>query len=87
MNEANDQKLEIHYPCKWQYRLIGEDREAMMEAIRSSVDIAVCTITEGNVSSGGRYLSLNLELPVNDEAERQRLYQIFSNHPAIRIVL
>lgn len=87
MNKASGRKLEIHYPCQWQYRLIGENRESMMDAIRSSVDITACTITEGNVSSGGRYLTLNLELPVNDEAERMRLYQLFSNHPAIRVVL
>lgn len=87
MNKANNRTLEIRYPCQWQYRLIGEDREAMMEAIRLSVDSAACTITEGNLSSGGRYLSLNLELPVKDETERLRLYQLFSNHPAIRVVL
>jgi putative lipoic acid-binding regulatory protein len=87
MNQVNDPKLEIHYPCLWQYRLIGEDRGSIIEVIRASVDIAVCTITEGNVSSGGRYLTLNLQISVNNDAERLRLYQIFSNHPAIRIVL
>lgn len=87
MNKANPQNLELEYPCQWQYRLIGEDRDAMMEAIHSIVDGAACTITEGNVSSGGRYLSLNLECSVNDEAERLRLYQLFSKHPGIRVVL
>jgi putative lipoic acid-binding regulatory protein len=87
MNQANGHKLEINYPCHWQYRLIGDDRDAMMEAIHSIVDSATCTITEGNVSAGGRYRSINLECSVNDEAERLHLYQLFSKHPAIRIVL
>jgi putative lipoic acid-binding regulatory protein len=78
---------DIHYPCQWHYRLIGEDRAAIMEAIRASVDISTCVITEGNVSSGGRYLSINLEVTVGDEAERLRLYQGFAGHPAIRVVL
>lgn len=87
MNQTNNSKLEINYPCRWQYRLIGEDRDAIMEAIRASVDMTDCTIIDGNVSSGGRYLSLTLECPVSDEAQRLRLYQHFSTHPAIRVVL
>lgn len=83
----NSCKPNIDYPCLWQYRLIGEDRAAILEAIQVTVDINCCVITEGNTSSGGRYLSLNLEITVGNEAERLRLYQVFSDHPAIRVVL
>lgn len=84
---SNDCKPNIDYPCLWQYRLIGEDRSAILEAIQITVDMNRCVITEGNTSSGGRYLSLNLEITVGNEAERLRLYQVFSDHPAIRVVL
>lgn len=87
MQEHSGCKPEIQYPCQWQYRLIGEDRAAILEAIHASIDVAACVITEGNVSSGGRYLSLNLEITVNDEAERLRVYQLFAGNPAIRVVL
>lgn len=87
MNCINGCKPNIDYPCQWHYRLIGEDRSAIMEAIHSTVDVGICVITEGNASSGGRYLSLNLEIRVDNEAERLRLYQVFSNHPAIRVVI
>ncbi len=87
MNCLNGCKPHIDYPCQWHYRLIGEDRTAILAAIHASVDVACCCITEGNTSSGGRYLSLNLEIPVDNEAERLRLYQVFSAHPAIRVVL
>jgi uncharacterized protein len=87
MNAFKSYKPEIHYPCRWQFRLIGENRDAMCEAIRSLVNIADYEISEGNVSSHGRYIGLNLELAVNDEADRLRFYQVFSRHPAIRIVL
>lgn len=83
----NGCKPNIDYPCLWQYRLIGEDRSAILEAIQVTVDMNRCVITEGNTSSGGRYLSLNLEITVGNEAERLRLYQVFSDHPAIRVVL
>lgn len=87
MNCINGCKPNIEYPCQWQYRLIGEDRAAIMAAIDQAVDVRLCVISEGNTSSGGRYLSLNLELTVSSEAERLRLYQLFSDHPAIRVVI
>ncbi|MDX9834089.1 MAG: DUF493 domain-containing protein [Desulfobulbus sp.] len=77
----------IDYPCRWQYRIIGEDRTAMLTAISAQVDVGSCVIADGNASSGGRYLSLNLEMTVNDEPQRLRLYQVLGDHPDIRMVL
>ena len=87
MTNNSNCKPEIQYPCRWQYRLIGEERTAIVAAVRSMVDISVCVISEGNVSSGGRYLSVNVEMTVNDEVERLRFYQLFAAEPAIRVVL
>ncbi len=80
-------KPDIFYPCRWQFRLIGEERAAIIKAVEAVVDLSACAITEGNVSSGGRYLSVNVEMTVNDEAERLRLYQQFAANSAIRVVL
>ena len=87
MNRIDGCKPDIHYPCRWQFRLIGEERAAILKAIQLVVDLSACVITEGNISSGGRYLSVNLEMTVADEAERLRLYQQFAANPAIRVVL
>ena len=93
MNDVNKScaaKPEIQYPCRWQYRLIGEDRELISAAVRAAVGasgVDLCTITEGNVSTGGRYRTITLELDIKDEEERLRLYNFFSDHPAIRLVL
>jgi len=87
MEEKSGCKPEIHYPCQWQYRVIGEDRAAMHQAIATWIPDSASTVCDANVSSGGRYLSLSLEVTVNDEAERLRLYQLLAGHPAIRMVL
>jgi len=87
MKEHSSCKPEIVYPCRWQYRLIGEERMAIIEAVSTVVDITTCSIGEGNVSSTGRYLSVNVEMTVNDEAERLRFYQLFAENQAIRVVL
>lgn len=83
----NGCKPEIEYPCRWHYRLIGEERTAILAAIHASLDVATCAIEEGNVSSGGRYCSLNVEVTVANEAERLRFYRLFAEHPAVRVVL
>ena len=87
MEEQRGCRPEIHYPCQWQYRVIGEDRAAMHEAITTWMPASGYTICDANVSSGGRYLSLSLEVTVNDDAERLRVYQLLAGHPAIRMVL
>ncbi|WP_310599865.1 DUF493 domain-containing protein [Desulfobulbus sp.] len=80
-------KPEIHYPCRWQFRLIGEERGAVVAAIGRVVDLAACAIADGNVSAGGRYLSVVVETTVADEAERLRLYRQFADDPAVKVVL
>ena len=87
MEEKSGCKPEILYPCQWQYRLIGEDRAAMHQAIATWMPASAYTICDANVSSNGRYLSLSLEVTVNDDAERLRMYQLFAGDPAIRMVL
>lgn len=88
MNNGNSGcKPEIDFPCRWQFRLIGEERAAMIAAVGMVVDRSACEITDGNVSSGGRYLSVIVEQTVADEAERLRLYRQFAADPAIRVVL
>lgn len=87
MEEKSGCRPEIDYPCQWQYRVIGEDRTAMHQAITTWISAFVYTICDANVSSGGRYLSLSLEVTVNDDAERLRIYQLLAGDPAIRMVL
>ena len=87
MQDFSGRKPEINYPCRWQFRLIGEERTAMVEAIATMANIPAAEITEANVSSGGRYLSLKIELVVHDDDERLDLYRMLAAHPAIRMVL
>jgi putative lipoic acid-binding regulatory protein len=87
MQDLSGRKPEIDYPCRWQFRLIGEERAAMVEAITTLAGIPADEITEANVSSGGRYLSLKIELVVHDDDERLAYYRLLAAHPAIRMVL
>lgn len=78
---------EISYPCPWQYRLIGEDEAGMRAAVETCVEPARCVFSPGLRSSGGRYLSLQVELIVASEEERLSLYRLLAEQPQIRMVL
>ena len=80
-------KPEIDYPCLWQFRLIGEERTAMIEAITTLVGLTEDLIEDANVSSTGRYLSLKIELLLHGDEERLATYRLLAGHPAIRMVL
>ena len=87
MSSDKECRPEIDYPCPWQYRLIGEDEAAMRAALAECIDVERCVVSEGNRSSGGRYLSVQVELIVMSEEERLGLYRCLAGHPATKMVL
>lgn len=87
MQEKTGCTPEIEYPCRWQFRLLGEDRPAMVAAIAELIDEPTHSLRDGNVSATGRYLSLSLEMTVSSDAERLRIYSLLANASAIRMVL
>ena len=86
LNEISE-RLEIEYPCRWLYKVIGSDAHELREAILEIIDVAGMTMELSNTSSGGKYLSLNVEVTVRDEGERLRFYESLRDHPAVRMVL
>ncbi len=92
MNTKNEQPLagrtaQIDYPCVWQYKLIGADREAMRAAVAGLIGDAPYSFSDSRRSSAGKYLSVNLEVTVESDRQRQGLHQSLAAHPAVRLVL
>lgn len=79
-------KPEIHYPCLWEFRIIGEDKQDL-EHIVSELVVKPYTLDEKNHSSKGRFVSMHLSVEVESEEERNALYQSLSTHKAIKMVL
>jgi len=78
---------EIHYPCEWQYKIIGESRPAMQELVAETLGDIPFRLTPSNVSRTGRYVSMNLELTVQSEEQRLDLYRVLAASPHIKVVL
>ncbi len=80
-------KLELLYPCSWCYKLIGHEREALQKAIHDVIVEREHTLTHSNASKTGKYVSMNLDLIVHNEDERNFIYQALKDHQNIKMVL
>jgi len=81
----NDAKIE--YPCTWAFRVIGVEEKAMTKAVRECVGGREFTLERANTSRTGKFLSLNLETVVENEVDRNRLFQTLRDHDAVKMVL
>ena len=86
INDKKD-KLELIYPCSWSYKLIGYEKEAIEEAIYDVILQKEHDLQDSNKSKTGKYMSMNLSLIVQNEDERNFIYEALKKHQNIKMVL
>lgn len=77
----------IDYPCPWTYRVIGRQAVLLQAAIATILGRRRYVVSEGNHSSGGRYHSLELAVIVEDQDERDWIFQRLKTHEDVAWVL
>ena len=82
-----DREPLIEYPCRWSFRIIGTSDEVVRAAISAVVGELAHEIALSNVSSTAKYVSLQLHLVVEDDAERLELYRRLAASDGIKAVL
>lgn len=87
MMDQTDGRLVLEYPCAWTYKLIGADGEGLRAAIVEMMGGREHLVTPSRMSRSGKYQSLDVEVVVRDEAERNAFYTGFKGHPAVVMVL
>ena len=85
--KIKDSTYELVYPCEWLYKVIGPDREQLHQAITHVIKESSCSITPSNSSKTGKYHCLNLEITVQNEEERNLIYEALKEHPDVKVVL
>lgn len=80
-------KPDITYPCSWEYKVIGTDREKIEETIIAACAPLLPTIVLSNVSSNGRYFSLDATLEVDSEELRLTIFERIQNSPDVKMVI
>ncbi len=83
----NKEKLKLEYPCTWCYKVIGEDKQSIQKAIKKIILEKPHTLRESNKSKNGKYVSINLELLVDNEDERLFIYNALKDHQHVKTVL
>ncbi len=82
-----EEKLELEYPCRWLYKVIGRSEEAVRGAVLQVVEVDGLTLELSHRSSGGSYVSFNVEVTVQSEQQRKSLYEALRAHDDVRMVL
>jgi len=86
LDELN-QKVELDYPCTWSYKLISEHHDHTKEAILDVISERAHNLSHSNNSKSGKYISMNLELLVQNEDDRNFIYEALKAHQKIKMVL
>ncbi len=85
--DASDASLDLPYPCRWVYKIIGDDEEALGSAAIEIVQTREHAISLSRRSTGRNYCCLNVEVLVYDERDRVAIYEALRGHPAVRLLL
>lgn len=81
-----EEKNKIQYPCKWNYKIIGESEKELVEAAFEIFEKEF-NHSIGNKSSGGKYQSINLETFVETQEERDGIFVRLQKDSRIKFVL
>ena len=89
MEILNDskKKVEIEYPCTWKYKLIGYEKEAIQKAIHEVILEREHNLKHSKASKTGKYVSMNLDLLVHNEDDRNFIYEALKKHQNLKMVL
>jgi putative lipoic acid-binding regulatory protein len=89
IEQPDPRRLEIVYPCRWEYKTIGRSEAQVREAVGQimAAEQADYALEFSNSSRGGKYCSLVLAVPVQDEAHRNRIFAALTAHEHILMVL
>lgn len=87
MISLDDKKLELTYPCQWNYKVIVE---AHIDIKVVAVDILgdrEHTVRKSNNSKNGKYLSHNVTLLVHNDDDRHTIFEMFKKDRHVKMVL
>ena len=79
-------ELTIDYPCKWPYRVIGSDQALIEEEISVKLNHIQFEMNISNQSRTGRYVSFHVEAYINNDNERNDVFNILRSISTVRIV-
>jgi putative lipoic acid-binding regulatory protein len=83
----SEKKVEITYPCEWKYKVIGEKKEKIEDAVQSIMGERPHTLNFSKTSNKGNYHSYELRTLVHNEDDRTELFRQLKEHDDLKMVL
>ena len=83
----NQGRAQIDYPCDWLYKVIGKDAHEIRDILSRILQGKKYKTSFSNISGKGNYLSFNVEVWVENQQQRDDIYQRLRTHAAIKAVL
>ena len=81
------ERPDIEYPCDWGYKLIGTNKAELEACIFDIVGERAYTTKGGNTSSKGKFHSINMKCRVESQKDRDEIFQAFSEHSVVKMVI
>ncbi|MFH1460087.1 MAG: DUF493 domain-containing protein [Candidatus Omnitrophota bacterium] len=86
MQSRINKKTQIKYPCIWLYKVIGTNRNDIEKSIKNVIGDTKIKICFSNISNKGKYISFNLQVTVNNQKQRDDIYEKLKAESGIKIV-
>ena len=80
-------KLELNYPCKWEYRLVGKNEEEIRNIAIKFACEKPYTLNKSNKSSSGKFVSIIFEVLIYSDDERIYFFEELKKQKEIMYVL
>lgn len=79
--------MKIEYPIEWKYKVIGKDRDILIQTIDRILDNREYRLQNSKTSSKGKYISLQVSTIVQSEEERNTIFQNLQKEQDIFFVI
>jgi putative lipoic acid-binding regulatory protein len=87
LDDKTTNKPKINYPCNWGFKVIGTDKEKLESCIFDIMAHRNYKCREGNISSKGKFITINADCEVSSQEERDELFKAFRDHCDVKIVI
>ncbi|MCT7561430.1 DUF493 domain-containing protein [Aliarcobacter butzleri] len=87
MIDLNDKKLELDYPCNWEYKLVVLETTNIKQTVKEVIFEREHKVKESKVSSKGKFKSYTLEMLVHNEDDRKEIFKLLGEHSDIKMII
>ncbi|MDK2083442.1 DUF493 domain-containing protein [Aliarcobacter butzleri] len=87
MIDLNDKKLELDYPCSWEYKLVVLETTNIKQTVKEVIFEREHKVKESKASSKGKFKSYTLEMLVHNEDDRKEIFKLLGEHSDIKMII